>query len=313
MKNLTETSRLLKGFVFLACSLALLFAAPAELRAQGKIRIAIWEFENHAEHVWWFYSDMGPAARNTIDTQFSENALLSSKFSVIERDKLGMVLKEQGLATSGAVDPTTAAKVGKILGVKYIVMGGIDKFNIDKTGGGVGAFGVGGHMVQSNATVNLRLVDTTTAERVLSLAADGNVKKGGGFIKGTSLSRDSEWGIASETIQKAAKAVVDKLVTGEYLARITNAATPAGGLEGKIIKVEGNRAWINLGSSSGIKVGDKFNIVNVGEALIDPDSGAKLGAEEKQTGNGSVVEVQDKYAIMTFTGKATAKDTIRKS
>jgi len=76
--------------------------------------------------------------------------------------------------------------------------------------------------------------------------------------------------------------------------------------------VEGNRAWINVGSSSGIKVGDKFNIINVGEALIDPDTGAKLGAEEKQIGNGSVVEVQDKFAIMTFTGKAGAKDTIRK-
>jgi curli biogenesis system outer membrane secretion channel CsgG len=307
--------RIFKGLSALVCpiaSLALLFALPSQSFAQGKIRIAIWEFENHAEHHWWFYTDMGPAARNTIDTQFSENAQLSSKFSVIERDKLNMVLKEQGLATSGAVDPTSAAKVGKILGVKYIVMGGIDKFNIDKTGGAIGKFGVGGNMVQSNVTINLRLVDTTTAERILSLSADGNVKKGGGFYQGTSLSRESEWGIASETIQKAAKAVVDKLLTGDYLARISGAATPAGGLEAKIIKVEGNLAWINVGASSGIKSGDKFNIFNVGEALIDPDSGAKLGADEKQTGNGSVVEVQDKFAIMTFTGKAIAKDTIRK-
>jgi len=307
-----RTLRKPRTSVCLAAALALLLALPSRSFAQGKIRIAIWEFENHAEHSWWFYADMGPAARNTIDTAFSENPQLSSKFSVIERDKLSLVLKEQGLASAGAVDPTTAARVGKILGVKYIVMGGIDKFNIDKTGGGIGKFGVGGHMVQSNVTVNLRMVDTTTAERILSLAADGNVKKGGGFYQGTSLSRESEWGIASETIQKAAKAVVDKLVTGEYLARISGAATPAGGIEGKIIKVDGNRAWINVGASSGIKVGDKFNIINVGEALIDPDSGAKLGAEEKQTGNGSVVEIQDKYAIMTFTGKAGAKDTIRK-
>jgi curli biogenesis system outer membrane secretion channel CsgG len=303
----------LKVLISVYVSLALLFALPARSFAQGKIRIAIWEFENHAEHSWWFYGDMGPAARNTIDTQFSENQLLSSKFSVIERDKLNLVLKEQGLAGSGAVDPTTAAKVGKILGVKYIVMGGIDKFNIDKTSGALGRFGgVGGHVVQSNATVNLRLVDTTTAERILSLSADSNVKKGGGFYQGSNLSRESEWGIASETIQKAAKAVVDKLVTGEYMARITSAATPAGGMEGKIVKVDGNRAWINVGASSGVKVGDKFNVFNVGEALIDPDSGAKLGADEKQTGDGSVVEVQDKYAIMTFTGKALAKDTIRK-
>ena len=52
-------------------------------------------------------NDLGPAARNQIDTEFSENNMLSSKFSVIERDKLNVVLKEQGLAMAGAVDPTT--------------------------------------------------------------------------------------------------------------------------------------------------------------------------------------------------------------
>jgi curli biogenesis system outer membrane secretion channel CsgG len=300
-------------FVLLGLSLALVLALPSTLLAQAKIRVAIWEFENHAETHWWFYNDLGPAARNQIDTEFSENNLLSSKFSVVERDKLNLVLQEQGLATAGAVDPTTAAKVGKILGVKYIILGGIDKFNIDNTHGAIGKFGVGGNMVQSNATINLRFVDTTTAERVISISADGDVKKGGGFLKGTSLSKDSEWGIASETIQKAAKAVVAKLTTGEYLARVGNAAAPAGGLEGKIIKVDGTRAWINVGASSGIKTGDNFKIFSVGEALIDPDTGAKLGADEKQTGTGFVVEVQEKYAIVQFSGTAAAKDTIRKN
>jgi hypothetical protein len=230
---------------------------------------------------------------------------------VVERDKLNLALKEQGLATAGAVDPTTAAKVGKILGVKYIVMGGIDKFNIDTSKASIGMLGVGGHMVQSFATINLRFVDSTTAERVISVSADGDVKSGGGFLKGTSLSRDAEWGIASETIQKAAKAVVDKLVAGEYLARISDAAA-ALGVEGRIIKVEGNRAWINLGSLSGIKVGDKFNVFNTGEALIDPDTGAKLGTDERQTGNGAIIEVQSKYAVINFTGAAKPKDTVRK-
>jgi hypothetical protein len=59
-------------------------------------------------------------------------------------------------------------------------------------------------------------------------------------------------------------------------------------------------------------MGDKFNVVNVGEALIDPDTGAKLGASEKQTGSGAVVEVQDKFAVIQFNGTAAAKDTIRK-
>jgi curli biogenesis system outer membrane secretion channel CsgG len=297
-------SRLL---AFVAFSAAL---APPVL-AQGKIRVAIWEFENHAENRWWFWNNLGPAARNQIDTEFSENQVLSSRFSVVERDKLKLALQEQGLAASGAVDPTTAAKVGRILGVKYVVTGAIDKFNIETTKGALGMFGVAAYVVQASATINLRFIDTTTAERVVSIAADGGVKSGGGSMSGASLSHDAEWGVASEAIQKAAKAVVEKLAAGDYLSRISTAAT-AGGLEGKVIKVEGTRAWINLGALSGIKVGDRFNVFDAGEALIDPDTGAKLGTDERQTGSGAVVEVQSKFAVINFTGAAKAKDTIRK-
>jgi curli biogenesis system outer membrane secretion channel CsgG len=295
------------GFL-LALSMAI---APSSAFAQAKIRIAIWDFDNNAATSWWFYNEMGPAARNHIDTAFSELETLSSKFTVLERDKLALVMKEQGLATTGAVDPQTAAKVGRLLGVKYILTGGIDKFAINTTRGGIGAIGIGGNMTTADATINIRMIDTTTAERIISIAETGQVKKGGGFVRGTSLSRDAAWGIASEAIEKASKAIVTKLTTGDYLAKIGSAAGSAVA-EGRIIKVDGTRAWINLGSASGLKVGDKFNIIAVGEALIDPDTGAKLGAEEKQTGTGEVAEVQEKFAIMTITGAAKAKDTIRK-
>ena len=292
----------------LAMSLAI---APSSAFAQAKIRVAIWDFDNNAATSWWFWNQMGPAARNHIDTAFSEIEELSAKFTVLEREKLELILREQGLASAGAVDAQTAAKVGRLLGVKYILTGGIDKFAINTTRGGIGAIGIGGNMTQADATVNIRFIDTTTAERVIAIAADGQVKKGGGFVRGTSLSRDAEWGIASEAIEKASKAVVTKLTTGNYLAKIGSAAGSAVA-EGRIIKVDGQRAWINLGASAGLKVGDKFNIVAVGEELIDPDTGAKLGAEEKQTGSGEVTDVQEKFAIMTFTGLAKAKDTIRK-
>lgn len=290
--------------------LALMVAAPAQAFAQARIRVAIWEFENNAPTSWWYWNQLGPAARNQIDTEFSENQTLSSTFTVLERDKLNLILKEQGLATAGAVDPATAAKVGKLLGVRYIILGGIDKFNVTNTKGGIG--GIGGNLVQAQATINLRLLDTTTGERIVSLSADGEVRKGGGFIRGANLSRDAEWGLASETVQKTAKDVVAKLVTGDYLAKIKSAATPGGIVEGRIIKVDGTRAFINLGSASGVKMGDKFNIISLGPALIDPDTGANLGAPEKQTGSGTIVEVQEKFAVIQFTGQAKDKDTIRK-
>src|SRR6188474_282308 len=127
--------------VLLALSMAI---APSSALAQAKIRIAIWDFDNNAATSWWFYNEMGPAARNHIDTAFSEIETLSSKFTVLEREKLALIMKEQGLSATGAVDPQTAAKVGRLLGVKYILTGGIDKFAINTTRGGIGAIGIGG-------------------------------------------------------------------------------------------------------------------------------------------------------------------------
>src|SRR2546426_5132122 len=136
-----------KTSAILFASLALSLAVPSRGFAQGKIRVAIWEFENHAAAQYWDSNQLGPAVRNQIDNEFSENKLLSAKFSVVERDKLNLVLKEQGLATAGAGDPATAAEGGEILGGKYVGVGGIDKVNVDVTKAAVGPFNVGGRLV----------------------------------------------------------------------------------------------------------------------------------------------------------------------
>jgi hypothetical protein len=235
--------------------------------------------------------------------------MLSEKFSVIEREKLDMVLKEQGLATTGAIDQQTAAQVGKILGIKYIITGGVDKFAINTTKGGYG--GIGGSYTKAEATINLRLIDTTTAERIFAVSADGDVKKGGGFAMGAALSREDEWGIASEAIEKASENVV-KLFSGHKSLAKLSAGGAMAGAEGKIIKVEGGKAWINMGTMSGLKSGDQFTILSVGEELRDPDTGQVLGVEESAIGEGVVVDVQERFSIMTVTGKASASDKVRK-
>jgi curli biogenesis system outer membrane secretion channel CsgG len=285
-------------------------AAASDARAQERIRIALWEVENNAERSWAFWNDMGPAARNFLDTEFSKSTVLSARFVIVERDKLNLVMKEQGLASSGAVNPQTAAKVGALLGVKYIVVGGIDKFAINNTGGRLGGFG--GTLQQATATVNLRFIDTTTGERVLATTGDAEVRKGGGFIPGASGGRDSQWGIASETIEKASKAAVTQFVSGGYIERLASAAAPVGGLEARVVKLDGERMYINVGAESGVKAGDRFAVFAVGEALIDPVTGANLGAEEKEIGTAVVTDVQAKFSIATVTGKADAKAVLRK-
>jgi curli biogenesis system outer membrane secretion channel CsgG len=297
-------------FARMALAFVLVLALPLPALAQAKIRIAIWDFENHAANQGWsFYNDLGPAARNDIDTAIGENAALSARFTVIERDKLELVMKEQGLGASGAVDPQTQAKIGKILGVKYIVTGAIDKFAISTTKGGIG--GIGGSKTTASVSINIRFIDTTTAERVVALSADGQISKGGGFVGSANLSSSEQFGIASDTIKKASGDIVAKLAAQDSLSRLSAAQGSTGGIDARVIRVDGDRAYINIGTTTGIKVGDAFEIFEPGEPLIDPATGANLGSAEKHTGSGVVVEVQDKFSIIKVTGTASAKSIIR--
>ena len=134
----------------------LVLVTPELLVAQAKVRIAIWNFQNNAEQQWSFSSNLGPAVRNQIEASLAEDPALSARFSILEREKLDLVMKEQGLSAAGAVDPQTAAKMGKILGVKYILTGAIDKFSINTTRGAIGKLGVGGNLAQADATINVR-------------------------------------------------------------------------------------------------------------------------------------------------------------
>ena len=49
----------------------------------------------------------------------------SGRFDVYEREKLSTLMREQGLQASGVVDPETAAALGKLAGVHYILTGHI--------------------------------------------------------------------------------------------------------------------------------------------------------------------------------------------
>ena len=84
-----------------------------------------------------------------------------------------------------------------------------------------------------------------------------------------------------------------------------------GGIDARVIKVDGSRAYINIGAANGVKVGDKFTIVHRGEERVDPLTGVKLGAPEKQTGIAVVVEVQERFAIVNVTGQAVTADVIK--
>jgi curli biogenesis system outer membrane secretion channel CsgG len=57
-------------------------------------------------------------------TEFSVNSNIRS----VDRTAIKQLMAEQDLGASGRVDPQTAARIGKLIGARYVVLGGFTDF-----------------------------------------------------------------------------------------------------------------------------------------------------------------------------------------
>jgi TolB-like protein len=113
-------------FVPALLSLALLGAIGRELGAQGRGQdtrpgIAVLPFDNSGSY--------GQDKENFEALQKGIAGMLISELAanpaarVVEREEIEKLLAEQSLGASGKVTPETAAKIGKLVGARYVIAG----------------------------------------------------------------------------------------------------------------------------------------------------------------------------------------------
>jgi curli biogenesis system outer membrane secretion channel CsgG len=201
-------------------------AAQAQGKKADRPKVAVMDFDYGTVNNWWGQYDIGKGmADQVVDALVNDGT-----FRVIERKKLDTVLAEQDFARSDRADPSAAklAKVGKVLGVKYIIAGSITKFGGEEKhygGGGLVGGKIGGlglKKAKTYVTLTARMIDATTGEVLISAKGEGLSTKGGGlavggagggggagFAMGTSNYKDSAIGEAQE---QATQKLVAELV-----------------------------------------------------------------------------------------------------
>ncbi len=181
-------ARLLAGVVAALATCALTVPAAAQAKAK-RPTVAIMDFDyGTVSYHWWGDYDIGKGmADQVVDALVNDGS-----WRVIERKKLDTVLAEQDFARSDRADPSAAklAKVGKVLGVKYIIAGSITKFGgEEKSYGGGGLIGgklggLGLKKAKTEVALTARVIDATTGEILISAKGEGLSKKGGGLTVG---------------------------------------------------------------------------------------------------------------------------------
>jgi curli biogenesis system outer membrane secretion channel CsgG len=303
-------------------------------QAQQKRRVAVMNFDyatvqSYVSSIFGSNQDVGKGIADIlVDKLVSDGA-----YSVIERKELDKVISEQNFSNSDRADASSAAKIGRVLGVDAIIIGSITQFGRDdkKTdigGGGVknplGKFGIGGvQRSQATAVVQItaRMIDTSTAEILASVQGKGEESRSGTGILG---SGGSYGGMAAGALDMSSKNFAQTVLGAAVNKAVVEVAhgldQKAGALPAKIATIDGLVAdaasdgtiVLNVGTRAGVKVGDKLDIKRTGRTITDPATGKVIRRIEESVGTVTITEVDAQSAVGKFSGSGQPKvgDTV---
>ena len=257
-------------------------------------------------------------------------------YSVIERKQLDKIIKEQNFSNSDRADPTSAAKIARILGVDAIIVGSITQFGRDDkstaVGGGAASgtlnrFGLGGVKTSKSTavcTITARMIDTSTAEILASVQGHGEESRSGTGIVGSGGSwgnsggggldmRSSNFGatILGAAVTKATSDVAHGL--DQKAASLPTAPVQVVKINGVVADVSPDGTLIiNVGSKDGVKVGDTLAVNRKVRDVKDPTSGRVIRSVVDAVGAVTITEVDESSAVGKFSGAGAAKvgDTV---
>ena len=231
-----------------------------------KRRIGIADFQNKTKYG---EARLGTSASDILITELAK----SGKFILVERDKLDAVMNEQKLGMSGAIDASTAARMGRILGLNAIVTGAITEFG-STTQGSEYLLAQSKRQVVK-ATVDIRVVDAETGQILYADSGSGSgVEKSSGGVLGLGTRQGYDESLEQEALRAAIVKFVNNIVVQverkPWSCRVADA--------------DGASIYLNAGSESNLPIGKTLAIYKIGREIKDPTTGLSIGNTEEQIG-----------------------------
>ncbi len=137
------------------------------------------------------------------------NLVMTGMFNMIERERLDALIDEMALGKTGLIDEASAAKIGKLLGAQYMVLGSVTSLSTKtKTNS------FSGNSYQVFAHVYVRMVEVETGRVVLAGRGMGK----SGKERRRAPSRTLHIGTAEvddEDVHEALEQAADDAITGQ--------------------------------------------------------------------------------------------------
>lgn len=272
-------------------------------------KIAVLPFDDGSiQNRWWGEQfELGKGISDELVTAL----LKTGKFRLVEREQINAILQEQKIGAAGLVDPKSAAEIGRLLGVQYLVIGRVTEFSQDSQTFASGSKKGGLALVTSNARVAIdaRLVDTTTAEILTSVTGKGKKETSnlgmadakGGLLFG---SKDFQKTDLGKALREAVDSVANQLAVKAYDGKTIKVPL----LTGLIAYADPNRGtFINIGKDQGVKVGMNFLVTHIIDEIKDPKTGEVLDQISEPVAEVTITEVREKVCVCVVLNKLSDK------
>jgi len=264
-----------------------------------KPSIAVMKFENRAGNpLGW---DIGDGMKDVL----VDRLVRTGRFHVIERPELNSVLKELRFQHTGMTRQQRRAALGRLKNVQYLVKGTVTDFGHVSTrrgffdGGGWNIFGGGARAVMG---MTLYVVEVESGEIICSTSITESVRAGDSAFKavykgvafgGSAFYRTPLGRATAKVITKAVKRITRSIAARPWTPKIA------------LVQPDGT-VVINGGRDRRVKVGSEYEVRDVGQPIIDPDTGDRIGTQPgPYRGRVRVVQVHRRYSVaLIVDGKA---------
>lgn len=194
----------------------------------------------------------------------------TKRFQLIDRQEVDQLLNEQ-LAQSMASNQDLSSAMGSLKGADYLVYGNLsslsDKEKVTKLPNSNRVF----KQRYGKATGNMRIVDARSGDIIASRKI---------VVEELLALVATERELIDKLAQAYSEQVVLMLMHALYPIKVAHVS--ANGL-----------VYVNRGNDGGLTVGEELSIYKSGQAIIDPDTGVKLGVEEEFVGKVVITEVDE--------------------
>ncbi len=196
------------------------------------------------------------------------------RFAVLDRRVGEIYEQEKRLLASDDVDPSEAARLGKVLGADYMLYGTVDRIEVTEERKTIVL--TGETRTEVTATARLRYSLLTVATREIGWAS----------------SMELQHGVDEELrTEQAAEMLLDRLAL-HVADEVTENIFPP-----KVTQVTGWGSFVVNRGGNTVREDDLFEVFALGDMVVDPDTGEDLGRLETMAGIARITSVKPKFSL----------------